>query len=74
MKNSLCQANLFHDYQITKSFESGVVEMCSRCKHRVYFPNTVPNHIYLSFHLRSMLQPSDPRYKREYAPNTTSSN
>ncbi len=69
-KNSICRHNLYHDYQIVRTTENGVVEMCTKCKKRVYFRNNVPNIVYLSHHLRSMLRPGNYKYLRHYATTT----
>jgi hypothetical protein len=66
MKNSICRDGSFHDYQIFKQFKDGVVEICSKCHDRKYFRNSIPNRIYLSYHLRSALQKYEPRFKKEY--------
>jgi hypothetical protein len=67
MKNSNCEVpGYLHDYQIFKVVKEGVVEVCTRCKDSQYFPNTIPNHIYLSFHMKQLVQKKDPRFKREY--------
>lgn len=66
MNNSECKGGFLHDYQIVKTYEHGVIERCTRCKQQQYFRNNVPNHIYLSYHLRSMIQPKDPRFNHEY--------
>lgn len=69
IKNSLCRGGLYHEYYIVKQYKDGVVEICKRCKDRQFFRNSIPNHIYLSYHLRSLIQKKDPRFKREYATN-----
>lgn len=68
-ENSLCLGDLYHDYQIVRTMSDGVVEMCSRCRDKQFFRNNTNNFYYLSFHLRSLLQERDARFKREYAPN-----
>lgn len=66
-KNSECEIPGFlHDYQITKTYPDGVVEVCTRCKDRHFFRNTVPNHVYLSFHMKLLIQKDDKRFTREY--------
>ena len=65
-ENSNCLQGLLHDYRIIKTYRDGVVERCTRCKKQVYFRNNVNNTVYLSHHIRSMLQGNDPRFNREY--------
>lgn len=65
-QNSVCKNNYLHDYRQTRIFSNGVEERCTRCKHAIFFPYNVPNHVYLSHHIRSAIQPSDPLYYREY--------
>jgi hypothetical protein len=67
IKNSQCKGGLYHDYQIVDNAIDGVIEMCTNCRERKYFNNKIPNWIYLSYHLKSFLQPTDPKYKRHYA-------
>lgn len=55
-----------HNYHIVKTFPNGVIEICQRCRDKQYFKNNTPNYIYLSFHLRSMLQKWHPRFHKEY--------
>lgn len=62
----MCKNNYLHDFRQTRVFRDGIEERCLRCRKAMFFPYTVPNHIYLSFHIRSALQPSDPLYSREY--------
>jgi hypothetical protein len=66
--NSDCAVPGFlHDYRIVRTYPNGVLEVCRRCKRAQYFKNDTPNHVYLSYHLRAILQPYQPRYKKEYA-------
>lgn len=65
--NSLCGGGLYHDYLIVRTSDQGVLEQCSRCKDRQFFRHNVNNYLYLSYHLRSLIQPRDIRFKREYA-------
>lgn len=65
--NSLCLGGLWlHDYQITEQLENGVIEVCSRCRDRKYFPNNINNYTYLSYHLRSVIRPNNVRFNREF--------
>jgi len=65
-QNSKCVNGYLHDFRIQRQLASGVLEVCTRCRKAKYFPNNVPNHIYLSYHIRQALQPSDPLFAREY--------
>lgn len=69
MNNSECSGGMLHDYEIKMYYPKGILEVCSRCKDKVFFPFDVPNHIYLSYHLRSSLQQWMPRYYKEYKKN-----
>ncbi len=69
--NSECLEELYHDYQIVKQYKDGIVEQCTRCRHRMFFNNKTPNWFYLSHHLRSLIQLKDRRYNREYASSET---
>ena len=63
---SKCKGNLLHSYKIAKTFPTGVVEICTRCKDRQFFHNKIPNAVYLEYHLRQALQRNNPRFIREY--------
>lgn len=65
-QKSECVRGWLHDFRHVQVLPRGVVERCLKCKLQVFFPHNVPNHIYLSYHLRSALQPYDPRYQHEY--------
>ena len=65
-QKSECLGGLLHDYQIAKTHQDGVTEICKRCKDRQFFHNKVPNHYYIQYHLRQCLQSDDPRFKKEY--------
>ena len=65
-QNSVCRNDYLHDFQQVKQTNVGYLERCTRCGRQIHFPNNCPNHIYLSYHLRSALQTSDPLFFREY--------
>lgn len=65
-QKSKCLSGWLHDFLIVGTNDKGVVERCSRCHMTKFFPHNVPNHVYLSYHLRSALQPSLSRFKKEY--------
>lgn len=65
-QNSVCRNNYLHDFRQVQQTDIGYLERCTRCGKQMHFPSNVPNHIYLSYHLRSALQKNDPLYYREY--------
>lgn len=65
-QNSQCKNNYLHDYRLVAQTRTGVFERCLRCGKQMHFPHNIPNHVYLSHHIRSALQTSDPLFKREY--------
>ncbi len=67
--NSECTAGFLHDYRIVSTHASGTVERCRKCLDTKYFKNDIPNHLYLSYHLRSALQRDHRRFNKEYAKN-----
>lgn len=67
MKNkSECASGFLHDYRIVKVFPNGMLEVCLKCRDKQYFKNNTPNHVYLSYHMRSALQKDHPRFQKEY--------
>jgi hypothetical protein len=66
MNNSECVCGFYHHFVIVEQLKGGVVERCLKCRKKIFFRNDVPNHIYLSYHLRSILQPSNKRFKKEF--------
>ena len=65
--NSLCCEGLWlHNYMIVKTYNDCVVEECIRCKDRQVFKNNGTNKHYGSYHMRSMLQPYQNRFHKEY--------
>lgn len=66
-QRSLCCGGKFlHKYELTEIKEEYVVEICTRCKDRQFFKQKIPNHIYLSYHIRACLQKWHPRFLKEY--------
>ncbi len=65
-QNSLCVNGYLHDFVIIEDDSQGTREVCRRCKKDVFWKPNTPNHIYLSFHIRQALQPSDTLFSREY--------
>ncbi len=69
-QNSECKKiGWLHDYQIVEVQQKGVLERCSRCGDRQFFPHDTPNFKYLEYHIRSALQKNDKRYAKEYGAN-----
>jgi hypothetical protein len=68
-KNSVCRNNYLHDFRQVGETTSGILERCIRCGKKVHFPMNISNHVYLSYHVRSALQPGEPLYEREYPDN-----
>lgn len=68
-QNSICRNNYLHDFRQVKETEVGFLERCLRCGTQMHFPANIPNHIYLSYHIRSALQVNDPLYEHEYGKN-----
>lgn len=66
-QNSVCKGGYLHNFLQIKETNIGFLERCSRCGKQMHFPGNVPNHVYLSYHIRSALQINDPLFKREYA-------
>ncbi len=64
--NSRCKGGLYHAYKIVRTYTDGSVEICTRCRNRKFFNNKTPNYVYLSYHIRSMIQKNDARFNREY--------
>lgn len=65
-QNSHCLGGFLHDFRQVKTYKGGVIERCTRCGDQMHFPMNTPNDVYLSFHIRSALQTSDPLYYHEY--------
>lgn len=65
-QNSKCRNNYLHDFRQVEETTKGFLERCTRCGKQMHFPGNVPNHVYLSYHIRSALQPADPLFFREY--------
>jgi len=68
MSNSVCKVpGYLHDFEIVDTSDQGVLERCAKCGTTVFFKNDYPNHMYLSFHGRSVLQQHDKRFHKEYS-------
>lgn len=65
-QRSECKGGFLHKFVQVKQTTTGYVERCERCGVQVHFPVDTPNHIYIQYHIRSILRASDPRFKKEY--------
>lgn len=65
-QNSLCKENYLHNFVQVRQTKYGFLERCTRCGQTEHFPGNIPNHVYLSYHIRSALQPGEPLFHREY--------
>lgn len=66
-QNSLCQKRgWLHDFQQLGTVNGGSLERCRKCGQTKFFPAGTPNHVYLSYHIRSVLRADDPRFRKEY--------
>lgn len=64
-QNSLCLEGLYlHEYEMIETLPNGMLEICRKCKDKRFFKDN--NKEYLSYHLRSLLQPNHPRFSKEY--------
>lgn len=57
---------MLHNFSSLEQYKDGLVERCTRCGLKMFFPPDTPNHKYLEYHIRQALQPNDPRYHIEY--------
>ncbi len=65
-QNSVCKGNYLHKFKILKQTTAGLLERCERCGTIKHFHMQIPNHIYMSYHIRSGLQIYEPLFHREY--------
>jgi len=66
-QNSLCgRGTWLHKFKDIKQTPTGNLERCERCGFSKFFPNKIANHIYLSYHIRSILRVDDYLFEREY--------
>ncbi len=65
-QNSVCRRGILHKFILIKNTPIGVCERCERCGIKKHFRNDMPNHIFLSWHIRSALQKNDKMFAREY--------
>ncbi len=69
-QNSLCKRGHLHEFIPIRLTNLGSYERCKKCGLKMHFPSSMPNHLYLSYHIRSILRADDSLFKREY-PNAT---
>ena len=69
-QNSECKGKYLHNFQIISQNPKGSFERCERCGMKQFFSTATPNHIYISYHIRQALQPTDSRFEREYPHST----
>lgn len=64
-QNSVCKKKLpfLHDYRPLYKKDGGLVEKCTLCGDKQFFPEKIPNAMYLSYHIKQALQPSDRIFK-----------
>lgn len=65
-QNSVCRRGWLHDFKRISPTKTGFLERCSRCGLQMNFPNNMPNHLQISFHIRNILRANDPLFSREY--------
>jgi hypothetical protein len=65
-QNSVCKPGWLHKWIEVEKTKSGVLERCERCGMKKHFPNDMPSHLFLSYHIRDILRANDPLFKREY--------
>ncbi len=69
-KDSRCKGPWLHRFKLRRSHPAAQEEVCDICHLRMFFMirnGRVNNYSYLSWHLRSALQPWQARFKKEYA-------
>lgn len=65
-QNSVCRPGWLHKWKQIIVTEKGSLERCERCGLQMNFPNTIPNYVYLSYHIREVLRADDSLFRREY--------
>jgi hypothetical protein len=63
---SQCKGDWLHRFLTIESRYEGAVERCERCGTIKYFPKEIPNYEYIKYHVREILQSSDPLFIHEY--------
>lgn len=65
-QNSVCRPGILHKFIQLRVTTHGSLERCERCGMQKMFSMSMPNHLYLSYHIRSILRADDRLFKREY--------
>lgn len=66
-QNSECRGGYLHKWIQLEIIKDGSLERCERCGKKMWFSAARgANALYLSYHIRSALQPSDARFEKEY--------
>ncbi len=65
-QNSVCRPGILHKWIEIGQTPRGTLERCERCGMKKHFPKDMPNHLYLSWHIRSVLRKSDSLFAKEY--------
>lgn len=65
-QNSVCKQGWLHKWNHLENLKGGSLERCERCGLQKHFPINYPNHLYLSWHIRSILRKSDTNFSKEY--------
>lgn len=65
-QNSVCREGWLHKWLPMGETKNGSLERCERCGIKMNFPTNMPNHLYLSYHIRSVLRKSDTMFAKEY--------
>lgn len=65
-QNSVCRPGVLHKFIQVGLSTIGSLERCQRCGVQIHFPISIPNHIYVSYHIRSILQSNDNLFKKEF--------
>ncbi len=66
---SKCIHNWLHNYQIVGQHPEGVLEMCVRCKKRLFFKvvaGRIDNYRYVKHHNRQLLQKQNAYFPHEF--------
>lgn len=68
-KNSICQNEYLHRFNLIEQYPEGVLEVCEICGIDKFFSiidGRVDNFEYMSFHMRQALFPQHPYYTHEH--------
>ena len=68
-KESFCIWNWLHNFQIVGNHSEGVLEMCIRCKKRVFFKTIngrIDNWNYIKYHNKQLLPKNHQYFNHEF--------